>query len=73
MPLSFRSAAPLPPAPDTSLFAAQILTDEQGSSKGVGFVNFSDVGAASKAMAALHNLPIGDRNLHVTFQAHRKR
>ena len=47
---------------------AQILTNEEGASRGVGFVNFADTVCASKAVAALHNLPIGDRNLHVTFQ-----
>lgn len=50
----------------------QILNDDAGSSKGVGFINFSDGLCASRAVTALHNLPVGDRNLHVAFQTHRK-
>lgn len=51
---------------------SQILNDDSGGSKGVGFVNFADGACASKAVAALHNLAVGDRVLHVAFQVPRK-
>mmetsp|Transcript_38000 Transcript_38000/g.84623 ORF Transcript_38000/g.84623 Transcript_38000/m.84623 type:complete len:438 (+) Transcript_38000:224-1537(+) len=59
-------------SPFGAILSVKVLTDEGGASKGVGFVNFSDAVGAAKAVAALHNLPVGDRNLHVAFQTHRK-
>eukprot|EP00798_Chlamydomonas_sp_ICE-L_P006184 gene6184-2800_t len=50
-----------------------LLTDDHGVSKGVGFVNYADPMSASKAVAALHNLPMGERHLHVAFQAPRSK
>lgn len=60
-------------APFGAILSVKILTNEDGASRGVGFVNFSDTSCAAKAAAALHNLPVGEhRNLHVTFQTHHK-
>ena len=59
--------------PFGAVLSTKIMTDEQGNSKGVGFVNYADPLAAAKAVAALHNLPLGDKNLHVAFQTPRSR
>jgi len=50
----------------------QILQDDSGKSRCCGFVNFADPMSAAKAVSALHNMPIGDRVLHVAFQLVRK-
>uniref|UniRef100_A0A7S0X196 RRM domain-containing protein n=1 Tax=Chlamydomonas leiostraca TaxID=1034604 RepID=A0A7S0X196_9CHLO len=59
-------------APFGAIHSVKVLTDESGRSKGCGFVNFADPVCGAKAVAALHNLPIGDRLLHVAFQMQRK-
>eukprot|EP00798_Chlamydomonas_sp_ICE-L_P006185 gene6185-2801_t len=60
-------------SPFGAILSVKLLTDEGGASKGVGFINYADPISASKAVAALHNLPIGERHLHVAFQAPRSK
>ncbi|GAX80990.1 hypothetical protein CEUSTIGMA_g8425.t1 [Chlamydomonas eustigma] len=59
-------------APFGAILSVKILEDEEGVSKGVGFVNFADADCASKAASTLHNLLVGDRHLRVAFQTHKK-
>lgn len=58
-------------APFGPIQSVKTLEDETGACRGVGFVNFGDGGAASRAVQALNGAKVGERNLHVSLQAHR--
>jgi len=58
-------------APFGAILSVRILTEPQGGSRGIGFVNFRDLEAASSAISALDSSVFRDRQLHVALQ-HRK-
>ncbi len=78
--------APLPPpqtdrlwlyekfAPFGSVLSVKVLTNENGTCKGVGFINYGDHDAAQRAVAAMNGMPMGgDKRLYVALQTNRGR
>jgi RNA recognition motif-containing protein len=59
-------------APYGGVLSVKLLTDEAGAPRGVGFVNYVDQASASRAVDALHGLPLsGERRLFVSHQVQR--
>jgi len=61
-------------APFGAILSVKVLTDPQsGTSRGVGFVNYTDHTSATAAVRALHGTVINGKQLHVSLQTPRMR
>lgn len=60
-------------APLGAILSVNVLTDEGGACRGVGFVNFADTRAAAAAAAALNGTRLGDKPCHISIQPVRVR
>lgn len=51
------------------LLHTQLLKDKKGNSRRAAFINYADAAGASRAVAAMNNLPVGaSRHLHVSLR-----
>eukprot|EP00878_Enallax_costatus_P002507 GHUV01002687.1.p1 GENE.GHUV01002687.1~~GHUV01002687.1.p1 ORF type:complete len:330 (+),score=66.62 GHUV01002687.1:218-1207(+) len=59
-------------APYGAVLSVKVLTNENGTCRGVGFINYGDPDAAARAVAAMNGMPVGgDKRLFVSLQTHR--
>ena len=60
-------------APLGAILSVNVLTNDSGACRGVGFVNFADKRAAAAAAAALNGTRLSDKPLHISIQPVRMR
>lgn len=60
-------------APLGAILSVNVLTDDSGACRGVGFVNFADKRDAAAAAAALNGTRLSEKPLHISIQPVRMR